>query len=217
MTTELQFPDSRHNHPPRCCCDDTAELGGTGPCPACPDHGELAQGIECPQCHQPIGRPHTEFCTLAPGKIWDGVLPAACAYPAAAPDDCGQGDCPKHGQPVYTPPCSSPRTNHGDGRGCQNETCPRHGDPDGSAPSLIDQVLRDQHQQMLGQTSQPATRTSQAHTEARADRPPQQWLHFEGQPHRIDHRVLGGPWHEIERCAPGYCGSTPAEGREDHR
>lgn len=32
-------------------------------------------GVDCPQCHQPAGRPHTEYCTLAPGKVWDGVLP----------------------------------------------------------------------------------------------------------------------------------------------
>lgn len=36
-----------------------------------------APPIECPQCHQPIGRPHTEFCTLAPGRVWDGVIKAA--------------------------------------------------------------------------------------------------------------------------------------------
>lgn len=33
-------------------------------------------GVECPQCHTPIGRPHTEYCTLAPDQVWDGVLPA---------------------------------------------------------------------------------------------------------------------------------------------
>jgi hypothetical protein len=33
---------AEHNHPPLCCCDDGPELGGTGPCPACPEHGELA-------------------------------------------------------------------------------------------------------------------------------------------------------------------------------
>ena len=33
--------------------------------------GQLAAAaIECPQCHQPIGRPHTEFCTLAPDRVW---------------------------------------------------------------------------------------------------------------------------------------------------
>lgn len=36
--------------------------------------GELPRP-ECPQCHQPIGREHTDYCTLAPGKVWDGVLP----------------------------------------------------------------------------------------------------------------------------------------------
>lgn len=39
--------------------------------------GALA-GVDCPQCHQPIGREHTEYCTLAPGKVWDGVLPSPC-------------------------------------------------------------------------------------------------------------------------------------------
>lgn len=30
--------------------------------------------VECPQCHQPTGRPHTDFCTLTPGQVWDGAL-----------------------------------------------------------------------------------------------------------------------------------------------
>jgi hypothetical protein len=34
-------------------------------------------GLVCPKCRQPIGRPHTEFCTLAPGRVWNGVLPAS--------------------------------------------------------------------------------------------------------------------------------------------
>lgn len=58
--------DGRHNHAPVCCCVFRPE----DPCPACPKHGELAQGVECPQCHQPIGRPHTEFCTLDPDRVW---------------------------------------------------------------------------------------------------------------------------------------------------
>lgn len=35
--------------------------------------GELAPrllGVECPQCHQPAGRPHTEYCTLSPDAVW---------------------------------------------------------------------------------------------------------------------------------------------------
>lgn len=27
------------------------------------------------------------------------------------------------------PACTDPRSNHGDGRGCEDELCPRHGDP----------------------------------------------------------------------------------------
>ena len=67
---------AEHNHPPRCCCISASEQpalvnpGQSLPCPACPEHGELAPAIECPQCHQPIGRPHTEFCTLAPDRVW---------------------------------------------------------------------------------------------------------------------------------------------------
>lgn len=34
--------------------------------------GELAS-LECPQCRQALGRPHTEYCTLAPGKVWAGM------------------------------------------------------------------------------------------------------------------------------------------------
>lgn len=39
-------------------------------------------GVECPQCHTPVGRPHTEYCTLAPDQVWDGVLPSAPIDPA---------------------------------------------------------------------------------------------------------------------------------------
>lgn len=27
-------------------------------------------GVECPQCHTPIGRPHTDYCTLNPDIVW---------------------------------------------------------------------------------------------------------------------------------------------------
>ena len=39
-------------------------------CPVCPEHGDLAQLAgepqpgECPICHQPIGREHTDYCRL---------------------------------------------------------------------------------------------------------------------------------------------------------
>ncbi|MGH2671105.1 MAG: hypothetical protein ACRDH5_18685 [bacterium] len=34
--------------------------------------GALA-GVECPQCHQPAGRPHTDYCTLSPDAVWPGL------------------------------------------------------------------------------------------------------------------------------------------------
>ena len=89
--------DGRHNHAPRCCCDDGPDLGGSGPCPACPEHGELAPGIECPQCHQPIGRPHTEFCTLAPDRVWPGPRPVDRP-------ECGHPDWPDCPHPQHQRP-----------------------------------------------------------------------------------------------------------------
>ena len=74
---------AQHNHPPACCCP-VLEVSENGrhpvpgqACPGCPEHGTFAQaeGIRCPQCTTPIGRPHTDYCTLAPGRVWDGVLP----------------------------------------------------------------------------------------------------------------------------------------------
>lgn len=74
---------AEHNHPPRCCCAFSNQPGPDDTCPACPEHGELAPGVECPQCHQPAGRPHTDYCTLAPGAVWDGVLPCpTCSGPS---------------------------------------------------------------------------------------------------------------------------------------
>ena len=77
-----------HNHPPHCCCGvrDGYRPAPGFECPACSEHGELAQlgkcicgtpglnyagperdcpehGIpECSTCHQPAGRPHTDYC-----------------------------------------------------------------------------------------------------------------------------------------------------------
>lgn len=73
MTADPTAAESPHNHPPRCCCP---LLHGTGDeyriCPACTMHGDLAQGVECPQCHQPAGRPHTDYCPLQLARDpWD--------------------------------------------------------------------------------------------------------------------------------------------------
>ena len=38
MTDESQSAGSTHNHAPRCCCGPAK----ADPCPACPEHGELA-------------------------------------------------------------------------------------------------------------------------------------------------------------------------------
>jgi hypothetical protein len=38
-----------------------------------------------------------------------------------------------------------------------------------------------------------------------------QWLHYEGNPHRIDHRKDGGSWHAADLCAPALCGATPED------
>jgi hypothetical protein len=60
------------------------------------EHGDQA---ECPSCHTPHGRPHTDYC--------QAVAPAE--YP---------------GQPDH---CTYPIADHGDGRGCGHDNCPRHG------------------------------------------------------------------------------------------
>lgn len=37
--------------------------------------GQLVQPtVECPQCHQPAGRPHTDYCTLSPNAVWTDQL-----------------------------------------------------------------------------------------------------------------------------------------------
>ncbi len=62
-----------HNHRPLCCCQldpDDVECGAligehVHPlvrCPSCVEHGDLAQP-QCDQCHELVGRPHTEYCT----------------------------------------------------------------------------------------------------------------------------------------------------------
>ena len=161
---------------------------------------ELAPTVECPQCHQAAGRPHTDYCPLALREdVFAGV-------------------------------CSSPRTNHGDGRGCQDETCPRHGEPtiddvptemqcrpvmvDGEpvhliasadlspeAADAITAVVRAARDRMaaegIGQTSQPATRTSTPHTELRSDRPNTHW----------PGATQDWPAHDTSHCSTDLCGS----------
>lgn len=71
---------AEHNHPPRCCCPDPGPRTDYLPptfCSGCPEHGTFARdGIVCPQCKTAIGQPHTDYCTFAPGRVWDGVLTA---------------------------------------------------------------------------------------------------------------------------------------------
>ena len=120
-----------HNHLPRCCCltpheimaRNMDEAGRPTECPACPEHGELAPIVVCPQCHQEAGRPHTDFCTLAPGRVWDGTMPAATITEAGG-----------SGYALVPIPCSRPGSNRGDGRGCSDPACPRHGEPDEPGP-----------------------------------------------------------------------------------
>lgn len=77
--------------------------------------------IECPQCHQPIGREHTDYCTLAPGKVWDGVLPVPTTlHNGRIIIDFEALDQAKR-------ECAYPARNNGDGRGCQMDDCPKHG------------------------------------------------------------------------------------------
>ena len=137
MPSQLPLAEGRHNHPPRCCCisinDEDFSTYRTDRCPLCPEHGELVPGVECPQCHQPAGRPHTDFCTLEPGKVWDGVLP----HPTGPkPENPYCMRCGKHlGKPFHEtnehddahPACAYPHLNHGDGRGCETDDCPKHG------------------------------------------------------------------------------------------
>lgn len=83
MTTAPTVAESPHNHPPRCCCQPPG-INRTKTCPSCPEHGDRP-GIECPQCHQEAGRPHTEYCTLDPERVWADVLPEV--RPADDPPD----------------------------------------------------------------------------------------------------------------------------------
>jgi hypothetical protein len=151
---------TEHNHPPRCCCEPDHDDDGLPSivnwilCPNCPEHGAKPDPIDCPQCHTPIGRPHTEYCTLGPDKVWDGVLPALdCHGEGHALEDevrdcrtCTPGPrlvcrrCHGYGllgvvagvNPVPCPDCAIPAcaypgADHGDGRGCQHDDCPKHG------------------------------------------------------------------------------------------
>lgn len=102
--------------------------------------GELA-GVECPQCHQAAGRPHTEYCTL---QLREEVFAA-------------------------------------------------------SSPSLIDQVIQDQHQQALGQTSQPPTLTSGPATFSR-----EHWADLAEIPYPPTHPK---GQHGLDQARPGQCAS----------
>lgn len=125
-----------HNHAPRCCCwtyDPDTPDDGTTPyiCPGCPMHGTFASAsnpVECPQCHQAAGRPHTDYCPLQlADDPWTEVTDPP-GYPVVCRKCFGYGQVDGKLCPVCVlPACTSPRTNHGDGRGCQADDCPRHG------------------------------------------------------------------------------------------
>ena len=61
--------------------------------------GHLAP-IGCPQCHQPIGRPHTEFCTLAPDRVWPEGHHLVHSEAFIDQDD-PRGPKPASGSPCY--------------------------------------------------------------------------------------------------------------------
>lgn len=121
--------------------------------------GELV-GVECPQCHQPAGRPHTEYCTLAPDKIWDGVLPLADReiVDGECPLQCGVTGAHYHrgdDEIVRVGPRLVCRRCNGYGllgvaAGVNPVPCPDCMLPASEIP--------------IDQTSQQATRTSQPHT-----------------------------------------------------
>lgn len=137
MSTESatdQHPSERaHNHPARCCCStdhQTDENGSTVRvhCPVCPEHGWIA-GVYCPHCHQPAGRPHTDYC---PGRL--------------ARDPWATTNREYPGQPGIAEQyatCTRPASNHGDGRGCDDDHCPRHGEPDSHYPCGCSYALAD--------------------------------------------------------------------------
>lgn len=117
---------AEHNHPPRCCCEKDFVTGQlTSVCTACREHGEFADkpDIECPQCHQPAGRPHTEYCTLSPDAVWTDQLVGDMSGRVVAAGT-------RYDPPPPARVCAYPRDNHGDGRGCGHDDCPRHGHPD---------------------------------------------------------------------------------------
>lgn len=123
---------AEHNHPPRCCCEKDFVTGQlTSVCSACREHGEFADrpDIECPQCHQPAGRPHTEYCTLSPDAVWTDQLSGYVKAPDH-PADWSARLVPAGATIHEPPPCNYPSQNHGDGRGCGHDDCPRHGHPD---------------------------------------------------------------------------------------
>ena len=126
---------AEHNHPPRCCCESNPGGAMINTCPACIDHGELTRGIECPQCTRPAGSPHSDTCTLAPGRVWDGWLNDANATLV----DTGNQIV------AVRPPCAYPRDTHGDGRGCDHEDCPRHGHPDEDEPPWLCGITSTEH------------------------------------------------------------------------
>ena len=86
---------AEHNHPPHCCCQPDPWNGRSeANCPACPEHGDLAQA-ECPSCHTHDGHPHTDYCRLEnrdyPGQPAPGSYAWAkqAARNAASEATCG--------------------------------------------------------------------------------------------------------------------------------
>lgn len=132
-----------HNHPPICCCISDATTRTDTHCPGCPHHGEFTQHGnpqpgECPICHSEIGKQHTDYCRFT-GPV-STALVNALEHRSQVSQPATHTSQPK----TQARACTSPVSNHGDGRGCQDETCPRHADPsiDGCPPELPQLVCR---------------------------------------------------------------------------
>jgi hypothetical protein len=66
--------------------------------------------------------------------------------------------------------------------------------------------------QFRTQTSTPTTHArTELTTTPPAGVPTGQWLHYTGNPDRIEHRAIGGQWHNSQSCEMNICGATPAD------
>lgn len=99
---------------------------------------ETSTSPNLPRIFRRLGRYFWGGTTYLPTALHGGEVVGSGRTPTSTSESSGEV-----GRSSWAAPsCSSPRSNHGDGRGCDDDHCPRHGNHDGPQAILRDAAGR---------------------------------------------------------------------------